>query len=81
MGLTLEELLASVEESLPPPGPSGESKTTKEWAAHWGVSTQKADVSIRRLVALGRMQLLREPRLTRAGYLQHRPVYRLVPDK
>jgi hypothetical protein len=78
MGLTLEELLSSVEEALPPPGPSGDCKTTTEWAQHWGVSRARADEAIRRLVALGKMVALREARLTRAGYPQRLPVYRLV---
>ena len=80
MGLTLDQLLASVEETQPEPTPEDGWLTTKEWARHWRCSESKARTSIHLLLSTGRMQWGRHPRETDIGYWKREPVYRLVPE-
>jgi len=81
MGLTLEELLASVEDTQPEPTPEDGWLTSREWARHWRCSTSKARVSIHELLAAGKMEWARHPRRTDVGYSKREPVYRLVADR
>jgi len=81
MGLSLEELLASVEDTQPEPTPEDGWLTSREWAQHWRCSESKARTSIHRLLAAGSMQWARHPRQTDIGYWKREPVYRLVPDR
>jgi len=81
MGLTLEELLASVEEAQPEPAPEGGWLTTKEWARHWRCSPYKAGQAIALFLAAGKMEWSRHPRRANVGYWKREPVYRLVAGR
>jgi len=78
MGLTLDELLASVEDATSTPVPEDGWLTAREWAQHWDCPQSKARDSIQRLLAAGKMEWSRQPRQTAIGYWKHEPVYRLV---
>ncbi len=78
MGLSLDELLASLEEGQPDPTPEDGWLTTTEWARHWGCSHYRAGRAIHTLLASGRMEWSRHPRQTDVGYSKREPVYRLV---
>ena len=78
MGLTLDELLASVEQTQPEPTPGDGWLTKREWAQHWRCSESKAGASIHLLLLAGKMEWARHPRETDIGYWKREPVYRLV---
>lgn len=80
MGLTLDELLASVEETQPGPAPEDGWLTTREWAQHWRCTESKARTSIHLLLAAGKMEWSRQSRQTDIGYWKREPVYRLVAE-
>ena len=81
MGLTLDELLASVEETQPGPAPEDGWLTTREWAQHWRCTEAKAGTALHRLRAAGKREGSRQSRQTDIGYWKREPVYRLVPDR
>lgn len=78
MGLTLDELLASVEEARPEPTPEDGWLTTREWAQHWGCSRYEASEAIHLFLETGKMEWSRHPRQTDVGYWKREPVYRLI---
>ena len=79
--MTLDELLASVEETQPEPAPEDGWLTTREWAQHWHCSLSKAGASIHLLLSTGKMEWGRQTRQTNIGYAKREPVYRLVKGR
>ena len=78
-GASLQELLGQIPEPQAP-DPGEEFLSSEEWAAVWGVTQNRASVSIRRLWRAGVMAVSARERLRSDGMRYQQPVYRIVPE-
>ena len=76
---SLQELLAQIPEPTAP-DPGGEYLSAGEWASRWGVSDNKANVSIRKLWRAGIMEVSARESVRADGAHYQQPVYRIIPE-